>query len=250
MAASLALWELKEASSGNAPTSAGDSDASPVNLTITAGANGSAWMTDAEGNGYNWIAGGSETTMDSGALNGSKIETALNNATQASWVFKMQRGGSDLTVPVVAIADVTDTSYFEFYADGRIFWGTQEGASINSNPSYTTNMIVVAFVVDSTQAVAADRIKIYIGGTLAASAGAGISLNQTINNGVAWSNLHVYFGRNPGVASSYNGVLKIAALYSTALSASDVSTITTNMTANDDTNPDAQPVATVAWLRA
>lgn len=235
----LACYKLDEASSGNAPSSAADCETSPVNLAITVGSGGSAWMSDGAGKGYTFVTTSTQSIFKSASLGGSKIATTLAAATQATVIFKRNRV-SDLAGNQAwfAITTAADRSAFEVYDNGNIWWGNENTGKATgiTGAGHVGSMDVVAVVIDTTQATSTNRCLVYVNGTLTDSLG-GSTLNRTIDAADAFTLQFLSIGNIPAVTASPDGTVKATMLYSTAVSAADVASISTLLASNDDTEP-------------
>ncbi len=181
----LSLWKFNEASSGTTPTSVVDSDASPVNLAITyAGA--AAWTSvSGYGNALRYPAAQTATRSSNTSISGSKYTTAFDGTrktctvacavqinsgfsgtnygtTGVGWQYA---GGSDGTLlqagfktlaqtqfGVTATLDGTGGDYVILPALPAVGWHVFQG------------------VIDTPNATANSRARMYVDGFLAADA--------------------------------------------------------------------------------
>ncbi len=239
---------MDEAASGQGPTQLLDAAAAPLNLPISYDASNYFYTEIETGRGWE-----STTVNNTGRASiladGTKVQTLLNGSTTGTieLVLRADAVNSSCT-RLIHIGAGSESGYFtlqscnlnnlNFYMLG----GTLRG---QWNPSFgTAGRTVLHLVYDSTQALAADRVRLYQDGTLLAKTG-GIDppLNETIS---------IPIGKNFVVANrelccrSFDGALYYAAYYNSGFSASQVSGNVNVLQGNDDANPAV--TADIGWF--
>jgi hypothetical protein len=170
----VSMWLFDEASSGQAPTSVLDSVASPVNLTPTYGAT-SAWSAIAAGDGLTGNNTAQRLRCVSANLSGTKIGTALHGLKKLAieFVYTGAPSSGQVFIPFIIGADALGTFPF-------VFLMVESGGNVNVE-MYATGIAtgdtagfidaitlasptVVRIDIDTAQAVAANRIKVWFNG--------------------------------------------------------------------------------------
>jgi hypothetical protein len=170
----VARWLFDEASSGTGPTTADDDVASPVNLTITYGAT-SAWSAIAAGNGLTGNNTAQRLRAVSANLSGTKIGTALHGLKKLAleFVYTGAPVSGQVFIPVIIAGDALATFPFVFLmveSGGNVnveMYGTgiATGDTIGFINAVTlASPTVIRIDIDTSQAVAADRIKVWFNG--------------------------------------------------------------------------------------
>ncbi len=241
MATPLLLYKADEASSGTTPTTVGDSSAgTALPLTITYGT-GAAWKSIGAGKGLGWATSGN-TGAVSGALNGTKVETALAGATKATWELVIDPG-SDAANEVLA--------YFGGTGAYPIMFGIQRIATgeiiVNINGGqagyYTisSGVSVITVVVDTDQATPADRVVLYQDGSPIApfltSYPAQHQAIDALQTDYSQNVIALGCYSDPTIQPATGSSVYYAALYASALSSGTVAANATALAANNDADP-------------
>lgn len=240
----LCTYFLDEAASGTTPTEAGDDGtgtAYPLTLDYSLNM---AYTEDGSGN----------RGLDSQATNGNqrayadindtsdKVRDALDGTTQFSWEIVYSHSDAASGTGRIWVINQTsgqnarvgftsnDTTNLDFYFNGALM------LSGVGSVSTRTHLVVT---VDTTQS-SGSRVKVYRNGTLL-TAGSDYTLDSepsasaTLSFGSS-SQLIMFNRENGGTwARSVVGVMYYAAVYDSALSASEVSGNYTALNADDDT---------------
>lgn len=186
----VARWLFDEASSGQAPTTVADSEASPVDLSITYGAT-SAWSSIAAGNGLTGNNLTQRLRCGSASLTGTKIGTALNGLKKISLEFVVSLDamvGTELYTPFLFIND--DTSSYPLIAhwvrSGGVvqleLWSNSIG--LDPTPIVITGALpasptVVRIDIDTAQVTAGNRCKVWYNGSLQTIASGTVTQDAT-----------------------------------------------------------------------
>lgn len=242
MATPLVLYKMDQASSGRTPTNVNDTAAgTAVNLPIGYGT-ATAWTAIGAGDGMSFDGTGQAV---SGSLSGTKVATALAGATAIS---------IEAVVNTSSAANFAEIFGFQSNAFDDICDISIGGASaqiIVNGPSGTH----VAFdcplglhhllaVIDTTQATAANRILLYVDGSLASVNSSPTTptyptQNSAIDAGFTnYANNRIVIGcLTSAAAQSFVGPIYFAALYAAALTSGDASSHSTALLANNDADP-------------
>ena len=248
----LAQYWVDEAASGQVPASLADNAATPLNLPLTYVASSPVWADGTGGNRHLRFTGAGDTTDTGGAVvdtDTTKID-AIHGATQATLVAKYAMDSNVCTTigeRVFGISDGDGSSNGWFAMRERlgrdtlmVRWvgiGTYGAYALgNGTPSCPIDSVAtVHWVVDTTQGVAADRVRAYIDGvaaTVQVMNGALPPLNATIDLGTGTRRM--FLGRPHTGFRTFRGRVWYAALYDSALSAATVASDATAINACDD----------------
>ena len=255
----ISRYYIDEAASGIAPTS----------------------LVDSSSNGYDL------TTIDYGGGNLAFVEVSGNRGLVSSSITGTQRAVRAIDNTSDALRDAlegTQTATIEFVADltagnsggGRIFgvngragqngecimrFNTSSGGGLT--PMWddiarglwiigaSSGRRVYHLVFDTTQATASNRVLIYVNGSVqaATSAGTTITQNSTLSLG---SNLDLTMFNRENSGSydrSIGGTIFYAAIYSSALSSTNVADNYAVLTADDDTPAGGGSVANAYYIQ-
>lgn len=240
----LLLYKMDQASSGTTPTTITDtSTGTALNLTHTYG--GGSWTSIASGDGLTYTATAGSV---SSALNGTKVATAL-------------AGSHKATIEVVA--DTTSFTGFNqlmgFSATGAqgIFVVVTAGAAVNQVGiggaagtaawfDVTPGLHRFLAVQDTDQATAANRLLLYVDGSLAPVdntpfAASYPTLSAAIDVGFTnYANNQITIGCLTSAAvESFVGPIYYGALYAAALTSGDATSHNTALASNNDADPNA-----------
>jgi len=218
-------YVLNEAASGQTPTMALDSAANPLDLTIDyAAASNMNYTEAATGRGLNWLAAGTTGTA-SAPINGTKVYDAFEGKTQgtievvvalqavvgeSSRIFSIGQGAESGRFTLASNA--TDRVQFR-WNDNEVpgNWPFSFGAS---------GRAVLHVVVDTTDAVDANRVRLYVNGAIVTeNKRLAPFKNTTITVG---PDRALYLGNREGGVRSFAGSLYYAALYNRPLSTSEI----------------------------
>lgn len=242
MATPLLAYKFNEASSGTAPTAILDSSAgTALNATITYGVSG-AWTSIAAGRGLNY--GGTATSV-SGSLSGTKVQTALAGSTAVTVEWCIDSALSATTYDsYLEIVDGSSTHVISMtinHSQGGLIFSAAEGAFPNDClikcTIPTSGVLVIHVVVDSTQATAGNRVKVYVNGSLQSITIVDqIGLNAALDAGFTWSTATLTMG---AVGAAPLGITYEGFIYASALNSTEVSAHATAIAANNDADPNA-----------
>lgn len=235
----LIRYYLDEGTDGaTTPTTANDDGPSSMDLTIDFAGSDAAWTVDSGQTGLDFIGTGAGRAIASHSIgaSGNVIRDNLN-------------GSQVVTLEFVAILDVPNGSH------GRVFGTTAAGANgscmIVARPGPLVNFRINEInyeqwdwvtgtrdvwhvIVDTTQAVAADRVTVYKNGSsFTSTVITAIPQNTTITIGATeWI---VLMNRETDAARQTDGKFYYAAMYNEAFNASRVSDHYDVLTLDDDT---------------
>lgn len=236
------LWLYDEASSGTTPTTVADSLASPVDLTITYGAGG-AWTSIAAGNGLSEGAAAATHAQSATGQNATKLACLGTTTWTIEIVISLPFSGTDRVFFSCNDADtnaatVTLASFWQtgnkltIYLDQISFAGTFDVSGLSSGAH------VVHVVYDSTQATAADRLKLYIDGTVRTLTVEGGSLPTQNSSQSMFSGSRISAGSYAAGAFPYlDGEIYEAAIADHAADATECSDRSTALLSNNDADP-------------
>ena len=228
-------WPFDEASSGTSPTTAGDSEASPVDLAITFAGAG-AWTTDS-GNGI--AVDSSATYAQTATLLGTKLDF-LEGATTFSieivaslasdlndLVFTLSGSSEILSIAKHWISSSHVAIYFAPNS-GEFVWDT---SGLGSGPHH------FLLVYDSTEATDTDRLRLYVDGTLRTltiNGGTLPSSNQAIDLA---SDTRVTFGAFTDGTFNWPAQIYWGAIADHAVDSTEASARSTALLADNDADP-------------
>lgn len=246
MATPLLLYLINEASSGTTPTSTADSSTgTAVNMSITF-SGGGAWTSIGAGKGF---SNGSTGQTSSGALSGTKVQTAIAGAKKLCWEQVLDFTGAGFSVAAGLEYDASNaawcivpagpTSCQVFFADSSV--GTF---------TLTTGVHVITIVADTTQALAVNRISAYVDGVLTAFGGTPSfpSLNAAFDSaGNDYTQMLACLTGRQNEAP-FGGKVYYAALYGPASipTPTEIAANATALLLNNDANPNSSSGSTVA----
>jgi CSLREA domain-containing protein len=248
----LARYWLDEAASGQVPANLTDSEASPLNLAITYVATSPEWQDGTGGNRHLRFYGTGSTTDTGGAQanSGATKMDGLHGSQTATLVAKYAMDSNVCTNNGDRIVGISDG---DGSADGWLAMrerGSRDGLQVrwagvgtvgfyalgNGTPSCPVDSAsTVHWVIDTTQATAADRVKAYIDGvaqTVQVMNGALPPQNATIDLGPGTRKMFV--GQPHTGYRTFRGRIWYAAIYDTALSSATVSSDASAINACDD----------------
>ena len=237
----LVRYLIDEAATGQAPTELHDSAAAPLALPIQY-ASGVAFCAPA---GHRGLCGPSGwTTAVAGTLiDNTKLQLGLNGATKLTIELVVDLTGSPPNTAVRATGIGTPVSSggadvavgARSWGDAYFVWSA--GTKIVNWPigTFTLGRAVLHVVVDSTQPVATDRVRLFVGGVPAtASTDPMPAQNEAlpILTGNAFT-----IGNAMDGARAVQGTIFYVAWYASALDSQQVATNATLLAVSDDTTP-------------
>lgn len=243
MATPLFLYKFNEAASGTTPTTLVDSAASPLNAALTY-STGSAWTTNAGGDALTPGSSAGGVGAAGFLVTGvSKLRTALNGAKQISYeaqefVTSLTTGNDGVsllycdtngTVDVFGLDRIGPTSLNGYaIATNTAADGDNETKIANAQTGYC----VVQAIIDTS--LASNRRKLFINGFLVGQDSNNVTQNTTFvfAGGAGTERL---FGALPVPSGSYNQ--GFAAIYASALTASNCLSNALRLFANNDSDP-------------
>lgn len=241
----IARYLLGEAASGTTPTSVADSVGS-ANLAITYNSNGN-WTSIAAGNGFDFTAA---ALSASGAIlrSSAGVFSALDGATEGSFTLLVDfdsvgAGGCR----GFHFGSASGAGYFHLtfndpyscafgWADEDAAGSPQYNTASYSSATLTSSGVkVFHVVVDTTQAVADDRVKIYMDGSLLTFIDTNIEQNTAIP---AISASHYFTLGNGGSNSAgFDGRIFFFEVGTGQLTGTQISDSVTALLADNDTDP-------------
>ena len=252
MATPLLIYKYAEASSGTGPSAILDtSSGTALNATITYGASGQ-WTSIGAGRGLNF--GGTATSV-TGSLSGTKVQTALGGATAVTveWCIDSALSSStyDSYLEIVDGSSTHVVSMTVNHSQGGLIFSAAEGAFPNDClikcTIPTSGVLVIHVVVDSTQATAGNRVKVYVNGSLQSITIVDqIGLNAALDAGFNWSTATLTMG---AVGAAPQGVTYEGLIYASALNSTEVAAHATSIAANNDADPNSAAAVTIPFRR-
>jgi len=234
----IARYYLDEASSGQAPGAAQDSAAAPLDLDITYAA-GMSYAEEGGQRGLSWNAAGIDGVAAT-MIGGTKIEAALDGGTTGTIeaVIRLDNAVA-ISSRLVHIGEGTASGRFTLFADDTVSAGCDWSApgtetAVWPVPFANLGRTVLHMVLDTNQAAAASRVKLYIDGTLITDDGTGDRPAQGETT-VLVPTAYFALGNRFVGARSFSGVLFYSAVYSIAMKPADIANNVGILTASDDT---------------
>jgi hypothetical protein len=233
---------MDEAPSGQSPTQMLDSAPSPFHLGLDYSAQ-MAYAATPNGRGLDWTAVAAPGSAR-GTISGSKVQTALHGSATATIELvvnatDLRQGGNTVINALGSGSNAGDLSLYSTTNHG----GNQVGVAWHGGTEMgywpvdlrTVGRVVLDAVVDSTQADGASRLLLFVDGVSAgAASGSNVTQNATVDLSSATT---LSVGNGVALVASIEGGLYYAALYSSALSQSEISINVTRLQASDDTTP-------------
>ncbi len=242
----IARYWMEEAASGQSPTQLVDDQPGQLNLPITYDTTRPSYIAPSTGRGWT-----SDTVSNNGRasvlVDGTKIQTTLDGSTKASLevVVRIDAVNSN-TSRLIHIGDSSESGYFTLSTNPtNIFFNLFGDGTLRGQwgAPWDGTRKVFHLVYDSTQATAADRVKLYQDGVLQSKTG---GTDPPLNETISVPNLKYFaIGNRELGGRSVDGDITYAAVYDGALSASDISSQATALLANDDSGPPSGPA--VQW---
>jgi hypothetical protein len=237
----VAQFFMNEADSGTGPTEVVDQSDNPENLTIRYDG-GEPYYTNIYGHGLRW-----ETVGDDGCaykqIQGSKIASRLQGLKKASYeivvnAFDAHSSHSRL----IHIAQGSDHGRFTLQIDeaGRLRGcvNNLQIGEIYAN-MFTRGFVAIHMVFDSTQAVAEDRLKVYIDGDHQAwtTTDDTIPLDTTLDLQVTDPDVYFCLGNRYSGNRAADLYINYAAIYDVALTQDQIDDHCLSLPADNDTSP-------------
>lgn len=190
-AVSIARWLLNEASSGQSPTSIADDTGNGNDLDVINYAGSDAnWTSNDEGNGLECIAveqtSAAIAKLENVLTNGN-IASSLNGATKASLILVVnvvaggdsasrifQLGDSNTDGEITVVIDTGGSPQF------LVRWGMDVAGGGQNEYAGPTGLTIITVVYDSTEAIQADRIKLYYDNELQTPTSSIVPLNRAL----------------------------------------------------------------------
>jgi hypothetical protein len=192
----IARWLYNEASSGTTPTTVADDTGNGNDLTPDYGSGDANWASVAAGNGLDFtadpITGSAVAELVDIATNGT-IGSSLSGVNELSFITicdideghsfgprlsQIGTAGGDGDFAILTrAAPATEDFLFR--------WNQEASGSDMSYPipngGYPTGLVIIHVIIDTTQATAIDRIKVYYDGVLQVANSGTIVQNSTID---------------------------------------------------------------------
>jgi len=227
---------MDEAASGQAPAALLDAAPAPLPLSIDYAGTSASYCESDGHRGLCWLVQGSAARA-SAAVDGTKISSALNGST----------GGT-----IELVVDMTGANY-----DRLSHVATNAGGdfSLGLSPHYrlgfawhggewpvdwtvaleSLGRVVLHLVLDTTQGVPADRVKLYVDGTALTPA---LTTPPAQNDTIALQTNGLYvLGNYFSGAGSIQGAIDYAAMYSLPLTDTEVANNASMLAIDDDSPP-------------
>lgn len=244
----LGRWLLDEAASGTSPTTAADETGNGNTLTVDYGSSDANWTSATEGRGVDFTA--AAATDDSAVLYLSDIATngnigsGLDSANQVYIVLQTDNiVGHVNAMRVLAVGTTsgnTDVSIIKTNSNWEVRWDQESGGAndvVRFDITQAAGRDTLIFQLDLTEAVLADRIKIYHNGTTKLGAGAyssnNLTLNSTLGNINSTDRL-MTIGNRGSRNRNPQGQIYYAEIGSGLLTASEISDIYTAVSSDND----------------
>jgi hypothetical protein len=245
----IARWLLDEASSGTTPTTIAD-DESTNDLTISYDGSNSNWTSVAAGNGWEVTSttAAAIAELSDIATNGN-IGSSLASVTEASVIMAVRIDGGTTNWPrMFAIQtdsgdgdlsivhdNLDDSESFKVrWNDDNASGGLATFPSIQGSGG-AKGFVVVVVVVDTTQATAADRVKVWYDGVSQTQGTITISQNSNLQS-VNSTNRNMSLMNRGSLTRSTDGVMYYAEIGNGQLTTGQISTIQTALESDNDAN--------------
>ena len=237
MATSIARYLLDEASTGTTPTTVVDGTGNGNGLTITYSGD-ATWTSVGAGNGLDYTATPITTNSAKAELtdvaNNGTIGSSLASVTECSFLAVVDvDAGSSSGARIFQIGTSTGNGELALVEDAfetvvRIGGST----AATFAPLAGLGVTVVACVIDTTEALAADRVKVWYDGVAKTPNTSPVSLNATIdaNN----SSFSMCLGNRPSANRNFDGKFYYFELFSDKLTSGEVTDSNTNLSADND----------------
>lgn len=246
----IARYLFDEASSGTTPTQVFDTTGNSNHLSINYGTNGGLWTSDAQGNGFEFPlnpGSGSAANLSISDLSGTEF-TTYNAATEASFIMvvDLDDGMADSS-RLFQIGTTSGDGSFALSDNGstiRIRWAEdtgETGDSVNYPSIEGVGKRIIHGIVDSTEAVGADRCKMYVNNVLQTASEGVIPLNAAP---IVDATRSLEVGNRGDGIRSIDGKIYFLAFYDRALTPQEVSESYTALLTNHDADPLAEPDTT------
>lgn len=249
----LVQYWIDEAPSGQGVTNLVDAASNPLNMPLNYPGTSPYWAGDSGGNRHLRFSGTSGTDTGGGVVNtdGTKLD-AVHGATQVTIEVKyMMDGGGTCSnegerIFGLSDGDVSTSGWLAVRERAgrdvlQVQWqGQTVGVYALETGCPISSASVVHWVVDTTEPVAADRIRAYIDGvqaTVTAVESTSLpSQDETIDLGSGTRRMFV--GRNHGSGGfrTFNGRVWYAALYLGEMTDGDIASSAAALLAMDDNN--------------
>ena len=249
----IARYWVNEAASGQSPTTIADSEASPVNLSITYVSDTPAYTSIAAGRGLDFPTGNVDTAgAFSGTLSGgNKIFDALDGATQATMEVVVEITTAMLNGDIADPINIFGVYDFDGSDDplGMFWWGNKLVVDYDGPSGYTAEeyneatsglsagVHVFHYVLDTPNATQASRQRLYMDGNLLTpSAASTPTQDSTIDIPTATSHIVSLGGWQDyvDVGGGFAAAIYYAALYDVALTDTQIDSQATALAASND----------------
>lgn len=238
-------YSADEAASGSAPAEVLDASASAQNLTTAYGSGALAYTEDGAGRGLLMSAAVRSTAAGATASATAALIAALSGKEKLTVFFKTATmvGASSYT----SLYDVSVSGTSQFYV--RASDGAYRMIGFGGHSAEFYGGALVAVSIDTTQALAADIVKVYRSNTDVPEA-ASLTVNTFANGDVVadltgalvWMLNTAAGNRNP------NGALKFLGVWDDACTLGQVTTAFAALYADDDSDP--LPAPSLSFLAA
>lgn len=233
-------------------TSVADDTGNGNGLTFDPSAGDAAWTSIASGNGIDYTAAistaGTAIVGLEDILNNGNIGSSFIAATQLSFLIVCDIDAGDNSGPRLVQAG-TDGGDGDFAigtrpSDWLFRWSKEVGGTDITYPvptgGYPTGLMVIAVAIDTTLATAADRIKVWYNNVQQTAISGTIPQNESISLNNAAYNFSV--GNRYTLNRNIDGQIYYTELFTGVLTDAEVSTATTNLLADNDSNWATVPV--------
>lgn len=245
MPVALCKWLMTEASSGTTPTITADASPNPLQLTITYGTGTPAsWTSVAAGNGWALTKTAITANLESATLGGTKIKSTLDGTRTLTVQLAINRTAGpsasyDYPIVFAMYSDGTQEDFVVYdRVAGNFLVVVRMSAANRTAGNFTApspGVRVVTMVIDSSQAVQADRFRVYFDNIQQAPTGCTIGLNETFSID-ATGQVHVG-GINVPAEPSPDVTYYAMVMYAGALTLAQVSDTAGALLLNNDADP-------------
>ena len=240
-------YYVNEAPSGTGPTVTVDEVDSNNNLANDYGTGGDKanYVTNATGRGIDFTntvvtAGSAKLSLDD-LTNGSIKNLVGKQKITLINVVTIITGHSN-GARISHIGTNTGNGDLGLVAEASrmvVRWNRDDGSSGTTitygNGTLPTIRTVMIVKIDTTEAVAADRCKLYFNDSLQTINGGTIPLNDTLNN-IGTASYSLVLGNRPSSDRNFQGNLSYFELFDGLLSTAEINEATTALLASDDAN--------------
>jgi hypothetical protein len=239
-AVSIARWLFSEASSGQVPATVADDTSNGSDLTIDYNVADANWTSNVAGNGVDFVAAPSYSATAvvvlSDTVTNGNISASLGGVTSASMLLHVGSLVGNLEAGRIAVwgtySGNGDFGVLLKPTRLRVRWGDDVYTTQQEFP-FPTGVATIGVVVDTAQAVGADRCKVYYDGVLQVTSTATPFVQNTALP-IGGETKYISIGNRPSKERNIGGQVYYAELFSGALTETQVADAHTALLANND----------------